>query len=259
MRRSVARAHRWRDTIGCMLLVVGIWTYYLFSDRGIQTIEIKEKDIDIFDKGRQEGNNLYELIPTITRDQNASQSSKKTDPQKVVIITSQSKSGSSLTGQVLAASSSTMYFHEPLLPFGMDCAAAVAERKIALLSRILSCDFNNLQQEYNSAFKQSLVRDAGDCASKGFCRPDASLLKGYTAICNWVYFRKTSVADFDPKSLSCGFPLKERILSEQCLNSKIVSTEVTRACSINDLQKAYDSLTAETREVYVIDLVRDPR
>lgn len=258
MHRSVARARRWRCTIGGILLVVGIWTYYIFRERRIEILEIEDKDIgfNYFGEDRMEGNNLYELA----NNKDANQTAKKTVPQKVVILITQFRSDSSFAEQVLSANKGTMYLSEPLLPFGIDCKA-IQDQKLALLSRILSCNFNNLQREYDAGFKQSHFQNAGECASKGYCLPHASfgLLKGYTAVCNWIYYRRTTVTEFNPKSPSCGFPLKEYILNEQCLNSKLISTKVTRVCSIKELQTVYDFLTSAGREVYVIHFVRDPR
>lgn len=181
--------------------------------------------------------------------------------QKVVILMTQCRSGSSFTGEIFSASDGTMYLYEPLLPYGMDCTV-LEDRKFAFLSRILNCNFTGLQPEYNIGFSTSHQPDYGDCVSKGFCFPDASigLLKGYAATCSRIMNAKSSRnMAFNPKSAECGFPLRDEILHQQCLNAPVVFTKITRACSLDQLQPVYDSLTKNGRNVYVIHLVRDPR
>lgn len=261
MFRNATRAWRWRNTIGGMLLVVTIWTYYVFSVRRIKTLHVQnEDDVGYSDDNRLKTYELHELTPRITSYNNASENSKTKTTRKVVLIITQSRSGSSLIGQVLSASKGTMYLHEPLFPFGIDCSS-MQEAKLSLLLRLLRCDFDDLREKYKTAFKKSHFPDIADCISKGYCNPYASfgLLKGYASVCNWIYYGRTTAAEFNPQSPSCGFPLKTSILNEQCLNSKIVSTQITRLCSIKELQKVHDSLTEEGYEVYVIHLISDPR
>ena len=178
--------------------------------------------------------------------------------QKVVIVMTQCRSGSSFVGETLAASSSSMYLYEPLFSYGMNCHES-ENRKEELLVRLLNCNFTGLKEEYDLGFKISGFPDYGRCKKNEYCfaKDSLGLLKGYARTCNRM-MNKT-FEWFKPESRDCGYPLKDYILHEQCKTSEMIVTKVTRICSLDQIERVYSSLTRNGKDVHVIHLVRDPR
>lgn len=175
--------------------------------------------------------------------------------QKILIILTQIRSGSSFAGEIFAASNDSLYFYEPLIPFGDRCD--FQEGKEALLKQLLSCDLSNLKNLYSYGFNVSKRPDSCRCMKNGFCFAKAStgLLDSYAQICN-----NSGTQTFDEKSKLCGYPLKPEIISKLCEAKNLIITKLTRICSMEELEKVYRHLEAsQKRQVYVLHLVRDLR
>ena len=179
--------------------------------------------------------------------------------QKVVIVMTQCRSGSSFVGETLASSSSSMYLYEPLFSYGMNCHKSESLKE-ELLVRLLNCNFTGLKEEHNLGFNISGFPDYGQCKKNEYCfaKDSLGLLKGYAKTCNRM-MNKTSEWKFKPESRDCGYPLKDYILHEQCKTSEMIVTKVTRICSLDQIERVYSSLTRNGKDVHVIHLVRDPR
>lgn len=177
--------------------------------------------------------------------------------QKVVILMTQHKSGNSLIEEFFAMGDKSMILDRPLFPYGMNCSSQ-RERKVTFLGQLLSCNFTNLQTLYAAGFKLSGIEDVAKCVENGLCYAGKELLQGYTKLCRRVQ-KNSSVSSDNPTSSACGFPLKERILQEQCRNATVLFAKVTGICDIDQLQDVYDILMKKGIETYIIHLVRDPR
>lgn len=172
--------------------------------------------------------------------------------QKVLIILTQTRCGSSFTGEVFAATNHSMYMYEPLYPFGLDCTAGIAKiRKLRLLKKILSCNFTNLDETYKYGFDLSGWKDGALCRKNGFCFTGASvgLENSYQKACKQL----------KPYMKDCRYPMRDGILRHVCENSRLIISKVTRVCSVEDLEGIYRHLKRMKKDTYVIHLVRDLR
>lgn len=174
--------------------------------------------------------------------------------QKILIIFTQTRSGSSFAGEIFAATRQSLYLYEPLYPFGLDCIPFKVSKQ-ALLGNLLSCDFKNLRNIYSAGFNKSHWTDGAQCENHGICFSDASsgLLKSYSKKCNNGSLR------FQPTSTTCGYPLREDILKNICELSSLIVTKVTRLCTIAEIEDLYVRLKRNKKDVYIVHLVRDLR
>lgn len=183
-----------------------------------------------------------------------SQTYRSMERQKVLVILTQTRSGSSFTGEVFAAATKSIYFYEPLYPFGHSCKPYSNEKQ-AVLKQLLQCKFTGLNHLYNDGFNKSNYTDGAKCKDHGLCFTGASpgLVNRYHEFCTGK--RGT----FQPKSKECGYPLKGDILENMCNKSQLLITKIVRLCSVRELEDVYEFLTASGKNVFVLHLVRDLR
>ncbi|XP_039262089.2 carbohydrate sulfotransferase 1-like [Styela clava] len=183
---------------------------------------------------------------------------------KVVILLSNQRSGSSFVGEFFARFNRGFYLYEPLLPYGTDCDQLNSER-LEYLQKISQCDFSTLKSSYRYAYATNHIQSHHECLSAQVCSPPRhkTILQRYSKLCQ--NFSNHSISQAKPpivetiKRGPCGLPLNLTIWSSLCHSADIVALKVLRICTVPSLEGIVETLTNYGNEVYVIELVRDPR
>lgn len=179
-------------------------------------------------------------------------------PGTIVVVVTNSRSGSTFLGEILKQNPETFYLFEPLLPYTAKCNVLKTDR-LETLERMLRCDFN-VSRQYQYAFSITNYTDQhAKCMNHTICFTtfDQKLLGQYSNLCSKKY--GLEYEKFNPQSELCGYPLQTDLLTEMCKSSNTIAYKLIRLCSIESIEEIYRKLTKAGHDVYVIHLLRDPR
>lgn len=185
--------------------------------------------------------------------------------QKVIILLSNQRSGSTFLGEIFGQNRDAFYLYEPLFPFTPNCQV-LQHQRLEALERMMKCNFNKNIETFTMAKSVTKFGDSGSkCITNGVCfaRRSGLLLDKYAKLCKDMEEVKrnlTSDANFKFQGhIKCGVPLTPQMISSICLSSNIVAFKVLRVCSLSEIDEIYKRFKAEGKQLYVIHLLRDPR
>ena len=175
--------------------------------------------------------------------------------QKLVLLFSNKRSGSSFVGQFFDKNPNTFYLFEPLFPFTRNCDVLV-QKRVEVLKQMLNCQFQGIQSEYEKAFKITRHSDQfAKCIENNLCFSERNqqLLERYNKTCQQNhknYLKKQGCKPFHDSE----------VLSKICRNSSVVAFKILRICDISTLDALInDNAIRSNADLKIIHLVRDPR
>uniref|UniRef100_H2ZM12 Sulfotransferase n=1 Tax=Ciona savignyi TaxID=51511 RepID=H2ZM12_CIOSA len=170
--------------------------------------------------------------------------------RKVVIVFTSKRSGSSFLGEMFNQNPNAFYLFEPLFPFTRTCTVLRSER-VDALRQFTQCKFDNITQVYENAFKVTNYTDEyAQCLNNTICFEErhSPLLKKHKTICRNLHAGK------------CSLPMQPKLISELCLQSKLVVYKILRVCDLETLSSLFKSSRKKNDiDMKLIHLVRDPR
>uniref|UniRef100_H2XJN5 Sulfotransferase n=1 Tax=Ciona intestinalis TaxID=7719 RepID=H2XJN5_CIOIN len=166
--------------------------------------------------------------------------------QKVVILFTTKRSGSTFLGEVFNQNPEAFYLFEPLFPFTRTCDL-LREERINALRQFTECNFKNISEIYKNAFTVLEHTDKyAQCLKNNICFEERHLplLARYESACQQSNYS------------NCQLPLKPTIISAICSKSKLVVYKILRVC---ELQNLAHLIKTEDLDIRIVHLVRDPR
>lgn len=178
-------------------------------------------------------------------------SGSKTKKQKLVILYSNQRSGSSFMGELFNRNLQAFYVFEPLFPYTPHCEFLNSER-IEALERMLDCDFSQNENFFRAALRITNTSTGIQCVQNNVCFVTRSQSLRRLS-------RQMCLTENKFPTKPCHPVLNHLSISKLCIASDVVAFKVLRVCSLRDIDELYKRLSNQGKELYVVHLVRDPR
>lgn len=169
--------------------------------------------------------------------------------QKLVVLYSNQRSGSSFMGEYFNRNPEAFYLYEPLFPFTPRCDF-LNEERIRALENMLQCNFSQVREVYEHAIHVRHPKQGrGEKPCGTICFPTRSE----------AIQRRLKIDARNNTHKKWRPSIDERFLSHLCKESTLITYKILRICNLRDMDYIYKRLALQGKQLYVIHLLRDPR